>query len=164
MASLVAQIVKSLPAMQETKVQSLDQEDSLEKEMATLSSILAWKIPWMEKLGGLEFIRLQRVGHDWTTNTFTFTFYILIYLCTTAYLTVYIHKTIHNFRLPWWLRGKEESACQCRRCGLIHGSGRSPGEENDNALKYSCLENCMERENQQTIVHVVTKSWTWLRD
>ena len=58
MASLVAQIVKSLPAMQETKIQSLDQEDCLEKEMATLSSILAWKIPWMEKLG-----RLQFMGH-----------------------------------------------------------------------------------------------------
>ena len=47
-ASLMAQMVKSLPAMQETQVQSLGQEDSLEKEMATHSSILAWRIPWTE--------------------------------------------------------------------------------------------------------------------
>ena len=48
-ASLVAQLVKNLPAMQETWVQSLDQEDLLEKEMPTRSSILAWKIPWTEE-------------------------------------------------------------------------------------------------------------------
>ena len=52
-ASLVAQMVKNLPAMQETWVQSLGQEDSLEKEMATHSSMLAWEIPWTEEPGGL---------------------------------------------------------------------------------------------------------------
>ena len=52
-ASLVAQSVKSLPAVQETQVRSLDQEDPLEKEMAAHSSILAWKIPWTEEPGGL---------------------------------------------------------------------------------------------------------------
>ena len=51
--SLVAQMVKSLPAMRETQVQSLGREDPLEKEMATYSSILAWKIPWTEGPGGL---------------------------------------------------------------------------------------------------------------
>ena len=51
--SLVAQMVKNLPAMQETWVQSLGQEDSLEKEMATHSSMLAWEIPWTEEPGGL---------------------------------------------------------------------------------------------------------------
>ena len=54
MTSLVAQMVKHLPTMQETQVQSLGQEDLLEKEMATHSSILAWKIPWMEEPGGLQ--------------------------------------------------------------------------------------------------------------
>ena len=49
LASLVAQTVKNLPIMQETQVQSLNQEDPLEKEMATYSSILAWRIPWTEK-------------------------------------------------------------------------------------------------------------------
>ena len=53
MTSLVAQTVKHLPAMQETRVQSLGWDDLLEKEMATHSSILAWKIPWMEEPGGL---------------------------------------------------------------------------------------------------------------
>ena len=53
-ASLVAQLVKSLSAMQETRVRFLGWEDPLEKEMATHSSILAWKIPWMEKPGGLQ--------------------------------------------------------------------------------------------------------------
>ena len=50
--------------MQETRVRSLGQEGPLEKEMATHSSILAWKIPWTEELGGLQSMGLQRVGHD----------------------------------------------------------------------------------------------------
>ena len=62
--SLVAQTVKCLPTMQETWVQSLGQEDLLEKEMATHSSILAWKIPWMGEPGGLQFMGWQRVGHS----------------------------------------------------------------------------------------------------
>ena len=60
----LAQLVKSLPAMQETRAQSLSLEDPLEKGMATYSSILAWKIPWTEKPGRLQSIGLQRVGHD----------------------------------------------------------------------------------------------------
>ena len=64
LASLVAQRVKHLPAMQETCVQSLGQEDPLEKEMATHSSTLAWKIPWTEKPGRLQSMGLQRVRHD----------------------------------------------------------------------------------------------------
>ena len=56
--------VKCLPTMQETQVQSLGWEDPLEKEMATHSNILAWKIPWMEEPGRLQSTRLQRVGHN----------------------------------------------------------------------------------------------------
>ena len=63
-ASLVAQMVKNLPAMQETQVQSLGPEDLLEKGMATHPSILAWRIPWPEEPGGLQFMGLQGVGHD----------------------------------------------------------------------------------------------------
>ena len=63
-ASLVAQMVKNLPAMKETWVQSLGWEDPLEKEMATHSSTLAWKIPWTEEPGGLQYMVSQRVGHD----------------------------------------------------------------------------------------------------
>ena len=63
-ASLVAQMVKHLPAMRETRVRSLGQEDSLEKEIATHSSTLAWKIPWTEEPGRLWSMGPQRVGHD----------------------------------------------------------------------------------------------------
>ena len=63
-ASLVAQLVKNPPAMQETWVQSLGGEDPLEKGMATHSSILAWRIPWTEGPSGLESRGSQRVGHD----------------------------------------------------------------------------------------------------
>ena len=67
-ASLVAQRVKHLPAMQETQVRSLGWEDPLEKEMATDSSILAWRIPWTEGTGRLQSMGLQRVRHDSATN------------------------------------------------------------------------------------------------
>ena len=70
-ASLVAQLVKNLPAMQETRVWSLGQEDPLEKGMAIHSRIIAWRIPWTEEPGGLQSMGSQRVGHDWATNIFT---------------------------------------------------------------------------------------------
>ena len=57
-------MVKSLPAVQETQVQSLGEEEPLKKEMATHSSILAWKIPWTEEPGRLQSMGSQRVGHD----------------------------------------------------------------------------------------------------
>ena len=63
-ASLVAQRLKRLLPMQETRIQSLGQEDPLEKEMVTHSSILAWRIPWTEKPGRLQSMGSQRVGHD----------------------------------------------------------------------------------------------------
>ena len=69
-ASLVAQTVKNLPAVQETQVQSLGQEDSLEKGVATHFGILAWRIPWTEEPGGLKSMRSQRVRHNWETNSF----------------------------------------------------------------------------------------------
>ena len=67
-ASLVAQGLKRLPAMWETWVWSLGQEDPLEKEMATHSSTLAWRIPWTEEPGRLQSTGLQSVGHDWATS------------------------------------------------------------------------------------------------
>ena len=67
LSTVVAQMVKSLPAM--TQVRSLGWEDPLEKEMATHSSILAWRIPWMEEPGGLQSMESQRVRHNWATFT-----------------------------------------------------------------------------------------------
>ena len=66
--TLVAQTVKRLPTMWETWVWSLGQEDPLEKEMATHSSTLAWKIPWTEEQCKLQSTGLQRVGHDWAMS------------------------------------------------------------------------------------------------
>ena len=68
MPIVVAQMVKRLPGMRETWVQSLGREDPLAKEMATYSSTLAWKIPWMEEPGRLQSMGSQRVGHDWATS------------------------------------------------------------------------------------------------
>ena len=91
--SLVAQMVKRLLTIRENQVWSLGQEDLLEKEMATHSSVLAWKIPWTEEPGSLQSMGLQIVGHNRATNTFT---------------------SIVITGLPRWLSGKE-SPCQCRR-------------------------------------------------
>ena len=70
-ASLVAQLVKNLPAMWETWVQSLGWEDPLEKGQATHSTILAWRVPWTEEPGGLQSKGLQRVGHRLSDFHFT---------------------------------------------------------------------------------------------
>ena len=71
-ASLVAQMVKNLPAMQETWVRSLDCEDPLEKGKAAHSSIWAWRIPWTEEPGGLKSVGSQRIGRDLSTKLFPF--------------------------------------------------------------------------------------------
>ena len=103
---LVAQMVKNLPAMQETRVLSLGWEDSLEKGMAIHSSILAWRIPWREEPGGPQSMGSQRVGHNWATNTF--------------------------FGLPWWevVKNLPANAGNIRDLGSIPGSVRSPGGGN----------------------------------
>ena len=75
--SLVARKVKDLPTMQETQVQSLSQKDPLEKGMATQPNIiLAWRIPWTEEPGRLQSMGLQRIRHDWLSNTFTTGLYL----------------------------------------------------------------------------------------
>ena len=70
---LVAQMVKHLPVVQETRAWSLGWEGPLEKEMATHSSTLAWKIPWTEEPGRLQYMGSQRVGHDWATSQAQYT-------------------------------------------------------------------------------------------
>ena len=73
-ASLIAHMVKNLPAMWEIWVQPLVWEAPLKKEMATHSSIINWRMPWTEELGGLQSMGAQRVRHDRANNTFTFHF------------------------------------------------------------------------------------------
>ena len=85
--------------MQETPVLSLGQEDPLEKEMATHSRILAWRIPWTEEPGGPQFMGSQRVGHDWLTKHFHFFFHIPGKMFSTlqAYVTYFkSHKNLHE--------------------------------------------------------------------
>ena len=71
----MAQTVKNLPAMQETQARSLDREDPLKENLATHSSVLAWRVPWTEEPGRLQALGLQRGGYDWATNTL----YILLF-------------------------------------------------------------------------------------
>ena len=71
-------MAKNLLANEKTQVRTLDQDDSLEKEMATHSSILAWKISWTEEPGGLQSMALQRLRHDWATNPYLLS-HVLLY-------------------------------------------------------------------------------------
>ena len=80
---VVAQRLKRLPPMRETRVWSLGREDTLEKEMAIHSSILAWRIPWTEKPSRLQSTGLQRVGHDWATSP-----HLTLILCANKILQV----------------------------------------------------------------------------
>jgi len=145
-ASLVAQMVKNLSEMQKTWVRSLGWENSMEEAMATHSSILAWRIPidrgvWQAILHGVT--KSQTQLSDKHTHTYS------------------------QLGLPGGARGKE-SACQCwrykrHRFNPEIGSGRSPEGGYGNSLKYSCLENHMDRGAWQATVYRVTKSWTRLK-
>ena len=96
-ASLVAQMVKTLPTMWEIPVQILSQEDPREKRMATHSNILAWRIPWTEEPGGLQSMGLQRIRHDWATYTHTHTHSHSIY---SYYKILHIFSMWYN--IPLW--------------------------------------------------------------
>ena len=103
LTSPVAKMVKSLPTMQETRVWSQGWEDLLEKEMGTHSSILAWKTPWLEEPGKLQFMGSQRVGHDWATSlhlifTFIFKQYIECFIWDLLWLE--ICPVIFSISLP----------------------------------------------------------------
>ena len=128
MVFLVTQMVKNLPAMRETQVQSLGWEDPLEKGMVIHSSIFAWKIAWTEELGRLQSMRSQRVRHNWATK----------------------HTHTYSFpqELSWWFSGKEST---CHDVGFRLGSGRFSGEGNDYPLRYSCLENSMDPRGLQSM-------------
>ena len=134
-------MVMNLPAMWETWVQSLGQEDPLEQGMATHSSIPAWRIPWTEKPGGLQSMGLQRVGYNWATNTFTFktTTYLHprllrlnpLYFIDITYeseITMRIYRLFarHLPRTPEWQSFEDRSTaclgpcCPQSRCSACH--------------------------------------------
>ena len=96
----LAETVKNLLAIEETKVRSLGREDPLEKEMITHSSVLAWRIPWTQEHGGLQSMGSQRVRQNWTTNTFTFflpqlNFSLFIYWCGYSTIKYKFRKVLH---------------------------------------------------------------------
>ena len=95
--------VKNPPAMQETRIQSLDQEDPLEKGMATHSSILAWRIPRTEEPGGLQFIGSQRLGYDWVTYTCIHT-RTHTHTHTHTHIRIILNLSIHMEHFRWYER------------------------------------------------------------
>ena len=117
--SMVAQMVKHLLTMWETRVQSLGQEDPLEKEMATHSSTLAWKIPWMEEPGRLHTVHGITKSQTRLSN--------------------------QNIRASQVVLMVKNLPANAGDMSLTSGSGRSPGGGHGNLLQYSCLENPMDR-------------------
>ena len=108
--SLVAQMVKNLPAMWETWVQVLGQEDPLEEGIETHPSILAWRIPWTEEPGGLQTMGSHRVRHNWTINVFSFLrlFSPLCFLCSWWLLCAFPSSFVLIFLVAWagsWPQG-----------------------------------------------------------
>ena len=134
-ASLIAQWVKKLPAMQETQVQLLGQEDPLEKEMAIHSSILAWKILWTEEAGGLQSMGLQ--DQTWLSDQNTTTREIKC-----SFSGSVVKKDVFD---PWLRKIPWRKAWKPTPVFL---PGESHGQRN---LAGYC------------VVHGVTKSWTWLK-
>ena len=158
----------------------------LEKAMAPHSSTLAWKIPWTEEPGRLQSIGSLRVGHDWATSLWLFTFMhwrrkwqpTPVFLpgesqgWETWWAATYgvaqsrtrlkrLSSSSSSSWWPWlsrWCNDKE-SSCQCRRCRLIPGLERSPEVGNGNPLQYSCLKNSLGRVAWQATAHRVAKSW-----
>ena len=116
---------------------------ALEKEMATHSSVLAWRIPGTGEPGGLLSMGLHRVGHNWSD------------LAAAAGIRMWVSLEWASLVTP---------SCSAGDLGLILGSGRSPGEVNGNPLQYSCLENSMDWGAWRATVHGVAKSRRWLSD
>ena len=116
-ASLVAQVVKNLPSLKVTQVQSLGQKDPLEEGMATHCSILAWRTPWTGKHDGIQSMGSQRNGHDWW-RIYTYTGLYCAILCQDSRLLRVWHP------LGSWNQSSMDTAGQLRMpgdCQMIHG-------------------------------------------
>ena len=131
--------------------------------MATHSSILAWKIPWMEEPDRLQSMGSQRVGHDWETSL-SFTNYKgknipSVKVITEVWANFYFFHTCLYHKIAQ--RVKNLPAMRDSRAWSL-GLGRSPGERHGNPLQHSCLENPIDGGAWQATVHGVAKSWTRL--
>ena len=153
--------------MQKTQVWSLSLEDHLEKEMATHSSTLAWKIPWTKEPGRLQSMGSQRVRHDWSTSLH-FTHKLLAIIFFLALVPTFLSMEIHS---TWDIAIKMlshacftpvNSICSQYMYYIWWIYTVHIGERNDNPLQYSCLENPMDRRAWQATVHGIPKSQTQL--
>ena len=139
------------------QVQSLGQEDPLEEEMATHSTILAWRIPWTEEPGAPQSMELKRGRHD--TEQLT-PVQLLVTPWTVAHqapLSMEFSRQEHWSGLPF---PSPEDLSDSGDRGSIPGSGRSPAGGNGNPLQYPCLENPMDRGAWWATVRNVPQSWT----
>ena len=131
-----------------------------EKEMASHSSVLVWRIPGMGEPGGLPSMGLHRVGHNWSD--------LAAAAAEAAGVSIFFLflSRMCNIFLPTFPSHSDskESTCTVGDPGLISGPARSPGERNENPLQYSCLENSMDRGACQATVNGVAQSQTRLSD
>ena len=146
------QMVKNLSAMQETQVWSLGWEDPLEKEVATHSNILAWRIPWTEEPVGLEAIG-SISKHDCKKNYLNH-----LTICSIHYIYIYT-----GFPSGSVVKNPPTNAGNKGDEGSISSLGRSPGRGNGNSLQYPCQDSSMDRRACWARVHRITKSQTWLK-
>ena len=146
-----------------------DQEDSLEKGMATYFSILAWRILWTEEPSGLQFMGLQRIDTiEWLSLSHTHTHIGFRggkmgwkkAFKTWKYYNK--HSLTENMGLLWWF-GNKEFTCNAGDVGSIYGLERSPEGGHGNPLLYSCWKNSVDRGAWQAPVQGVVKSGTWLK-
>ena len=137
-------MVKNLPAVQETRVWSLGGEDPLKKETTTHSSIVAWRIPWIDEPGGLQSMGSQRISHSWVTNTSTYVYiecvfvYVCVvpsnYLCFTFFKDFFMWITFwmslksllnllqHCFCFTFWFWGQEACGLLAPQPGIEHAT------------------------------------------
>ena len=129
-SSLMAQVVKNLPAMWETWVRSLGQEDPLEKEVATHSIILAWRILWTGEPGGLQLVGSQRVRHYWASNTHSSFSYLLLLFLPYSIKISWVHSAgrfsysiaFNSFKNLWV--GLLFLYCKCKKVAQGHVGNR----------------------------------------
>ena len=114
--SLVAQRLKCLPPMWETRVWSLGRDNPLEKEMVTHSSILAWRIPWTEKPGRLQSTGSQRVGHNWVTSLHL---EIWVPINTTGIFSMYYLSSVTHSSFTFWNKATFTTEKHIRRTSGI---------------------------------------------
>ena len=167
----VAQTVKNVTALQETRVWSLGQEDPLEKGIATHSSILAWRSPWTEEPGGLQSMGSQTAEDDWVTNTTSTEIPHILMVPNYQENTLgFLDKVkLHLLLLKGFpdgsvVKNPPANAEDEGDWGFISESGRVPGGGNGNLLQYSCLGSLMDRELGGLQSTGSTKSQTRLSD